>query len=141
MRKNNKKYLYEIVYASGLLRCTSPQNTYIVSNKKLKEEQFIVVEHINCGVFIGKVVADRSDEEYNLDCVEYRYIKNIDLSDWVAEIKRKERLKELSLEMEEKFAEIDKRKKFEYYAQIDDDFKELYLEYTQLRGKNTYEDN
>ena len=63
------------------------------------------------------------------------------MSDWVADVKRKERLKELSLEMEEKFAEIDKRKKFEYYAQIDDDFKELYLEYTQLRGKNTYEDN
>ena len=141
MKKNNKKYLYEVVYASGLLRSTSRQNAYIVSHKKLKEEQFIVVEHINCGVFIGKVVADRSDEEYNLDCVEYRYIKNIDLSDWVAEIKRKERLEELSLEMEEKFAEIDKRKKFEYYAQIDDDFKELYLEYTQLRGKNTYEDN
>lgn len=141
MKKNNKKYLYEVVYASGLLRSTSRQNVYIVSHKKLKKEQFIVVEHINCGVFIGKVVADRSDEEYNLDCVEYRYIKNIDLSDWVAEIKRKERLEELSLEMEEKFAEIDKRKKFEYYAQIDDDFKELYLEYTQLRGKNTYEDN
>ena len=141
MKKNNKKYLYEVVFASGLLRSTSRQNVYIVSHKKLQEEQFIVVEHINCGVFIGKVVADRSDEEYNLDCVEYRYIKNIDLSDWVAEIKRKERLEELSLEMEEKFAEIDKRKKFEYYAQIDDDFKELYLEYTQLKGKNAYEDN
>lgn len=141
MGKNNKRYLYEVVYASGLLRCTSPQNTYIVSNKKLKEEQFIVVEHINYGVFIGKVVANRSDEGHDLDCVEYRYIKDIDLSDWVADVKRKERLKELSLEMEEKFAEIDKRKKFEYYAQIDDDFKELYLEYTQLGGKNAYEDN
>lgn len=141
MRKNNKRYLYEVVYASGLLRCASRQNVYIVSNKKLKEEQFVVVEHINCGVFIGRVVANRSDEEYNLDCVEYRYIKDIDLSDWVADVKRKERLKELSLEMEEKFAEIDKRKKFEYYAQIDDDFKELYLEYTQLGGKNAYEDD
>ena len=49
--------------------------------------------------------------------------------------------KECIVEMEEKFAEIDKRKKFEYYAQIDDDFKELYLEYTQLRDENTYEDN
>ena len=141
MRKNNKRYLYEVVYASGLLRCASRQNVYIVSNKKLKEEQFVVVEHINCGVFIGRVVANRSDEEYNLDCVEYRYIKDIDLSDWVADVKRKERLKELSLEMEEKFAEIDKRKKCEYYAQIDDDFKELYLEYTQLGGKNAYEDD
>lgn len=141
MKKNNKKYLYEVVYASGLLRSTSRQNVYIVSNKKLEEEQFVVVEHINCGVFIGKVIANRSDEKYNLDYIEYRYIKDIDLSDWVADIKRKERLEELSLEMEEKFAEIDKRKKFEYYAQIDDDFKELYLEYTQLGGKNAYEDN
>lgn len=141
MRKNNKRYLYEVVYASGLLKGTSRQNVYIVSNKKLKEEQFVVVEHINCGVFIGKVIANRSDEKYNLDYIEYRYIKDIDLSDWVADIKRKERLEELSLEMEEKFAEIDKRKKFEYYAQIDDDFKELYLEYTQLGGKDTYEDD
>lgn len=141
MKKNNKKYLYEVVYASGILRNNGRQNQLILSDKKLKEEQFVVVEHINCGVFIGKVVADRSDEEYNLDYIEYRYIKNIDLSDWVADIKRKERLEELSLEMEEKFAEIDKRKKFEYYAQIDDEFKELYLEYTQLGGKNAYEDD
>ena len=77
----------------------------------------------------------------NLDYIEYKYLKNIDLSDWIKDIERKERLKELSLEMEEKFAEIDKRNKFEYYAQIDDDFKELYLEYTQLGGKNTYEDD
>ena len=77
----------------------------------------------------------------NLDYIEYKYLKNIDLSDWIKDIERKERLKEWSLEMEEKFAEIDKRIKFEYYAQIDDDFKELYLEYTQLGGKNTYEDD
>ena len=112
-----------------------------MSDKKLKEGQFVIVEHINCGVFIGRVIVDKSDEEYNLDYIEYKYLKNIDLSDWIKDIERKERLKELSLEMEEKFAEIDKRKKFEYYAQIDDDFKELYLEYTQLGGKNTYEDD
>lgn len=141
MKNNNKKYLYEVVYASGLLRGTSRQNVYIVSHKKLHEEQFIVVEHINYGVFIGKVLKDRSDEKYNLDLIEYKYIQNIDLSNWIAKIKRRERLKELSLEMEEKFAEIDKRKKFEYYAQIDDEFKELYLEYIQLGGKNAYEDD
>lgn len=139
--KKSKKYIYEIEYASGILRSNGRQNQLILSNKKLHEEQFIVVEHINCGVFIGKVLKDRSDEEYNLDLIEYKYIQNIDLSNWIAKIKRRERLKELSLEMEEKFAEIDKRKKFEYYAQIDDGFKELYLEYTQLGGENSYEDD
>lgn len=37
--------------------------------------------------------------------------------------------------MESKFAEIDKQKKFEYYAQIDDGFRELYLEYEDLNKK------
>ena len=32
-------------------------------------------------------------------------------------------MEELRREMESKFAEIDKQKKFEYYAQIDDDFR------------------
>ena len=139
--KKGKKYLYEVEYASGILRSNGKQKQLILSDKKLKEGQFVIVEHINCGVFIGRVIVDKSDEEYNLDYIEYKYLKNIDLSDWIKDIERKERLKELSLEMEEKFAEIDKRKKFEYYAQIDDDFKELYLEYTQLGGKNTYEDD
>ena len=44
-------------------------------------------------------------------------------------------MKELQEKMESKFAEIDKKKKFEYYAQIDDDFRELYLEYEDLGGK------
>ena len=139
--KKGKKYLYEVEYASGILRSHGKQKHLILSDKKLKEGQFVIVEHINCGVLIGRVIVDKSDEEYNLDYIEYKYLKNIDLSDWIKDIERKERLKELSLEMEEKFAEIDKRKKFEYYAQIDDDFKELYLEYTQLGGKNTYEDD
>ena len=42
---------------------------------------------------------------------------------------------ELQQEMEEKFSEIDKKKKFEYYAQIDDDFRDLYLEYEDLNKK------
>lgn len=139
--KKSKMYVYEIEYASGILRSNGRQNQLILSNKKLKEEQFIVVEHINCGVFIGRVLKDRTDEDYNLNIIDYKYLQNIDLSKWIDNIERQERLKELTMEMEEKFAEIDKRKKFEYYAQIDEDFKKLYTEYAKLEGQNNNEND
>ena len=119
------------------------ENRLIVSNKELNDGDFIVVEHIDCGIFIGRVIgttiseADSDLLEENLDAeiFEYRYIQDIDVSNWWADIERKRRMEELKDEMESKFAEIDKKKKFEYYAQIDDDFRELYLEYEDLGGK------
>lgn len=132
-----RKYIYEIQYASGLLRSNGNQTQLICSPKELKINQFIVVEHEDCGVFIGKVLKLHDEiepsqiDEYNW---EYQYLQDIDLSKWEDEIKKKERIEELQIEMEHKFAEIDKKKKFEYYAEIDDDFRELYLEYNNLVG-------
>ena len=119
MKKSEKFYGYEVEYASGILRTNGRNNTEILSKKKLKIGQFVVIEHIDCGVFIGRIIEDITD---NLD-------------DWVTEIDRKKRMEELRREMESKFAEIGKQKKFEYYAQIDDDFRELYLEYEDLNKK------
>ena len=147
MKKKNKKeksYVYEIEYASGLLRETyGRENRFIVSNKELNDGDFIVVEHIDCGIFIGRVIgitigetdSDLLQENFDAEIFEYRYIQDIDVSNWWADIERKRRMEELKDEMESKFAEIDKKKKFEYYAQIDDDFRELYLEYEDLGGK------
>ena len=147
MKKKNKKeksYVYEIEYASDLLRGTCGRgNRFIVSNKELNDGDFIVVEHIDCGIFIGRVVgitlgetdSDLLQENFDAEIFEYRYIQDIDVSNWWADIERKRRMEELKNEMESKFAEIDKKKKFEYYAQIDDDFRELYLEYEDLGGK------
>ena len=147
MKKKNKKeksYVYEIEYASGLLRGTcGRENRFIVSNKELNDGDFIVVEHIDCGIFIGRVIgitigetdSDLLQENFDAEIFEYRYIQDIDVSNWWANIERKRRMEELKDEMESKFAEIDKKKKFEYYAQIDDDFRELYLEYVDLGEK------
>ena len=147
MKKKNKKeksYVYEIEYASGLLRGTcGRENRFIVSNKELNDGDFIVVEHIDCGIFIGRVIgitigetdSDLLQKNLDAEIFEYRYIQDIDVSNWWADIERKRRMEELKDEMESKFAEIDKKKKFEYYAQIDDDFRELYLEYEDLGGK------
>ena len=147
MKKKNKKeksYVYEIEYASGLLRGTcGRENRFIVSNKELNDGDFIVVEHIDCGIFIGRVIgitigetdSDLLQENFDAEIFEYRYIQDIDVSNWWADIERKRRMEELRNEMESKFDEMDKKKKFEYYAQIDDDFRELYLEYENLGGK------
>ena len=146
MKKKNKKeenYVYEVEYASGILRSNGRNNQLIVSNKELNDGDFIVVEHIDCGIFIGRVIgitigetdSDLLQENFDAEIFEYRYIQDIDVSNWWADIERKRRMEELKDEMESKFAEIDKKKKFEYYAQIDDDFRELYLEYEDLGGK------
>ena len=146
MKKKNKKeenYVYEIEYVSGILRSNGRNNQLIVSSKELNDGDFIVVEHIDCGIFIGRVIgitigetdSDLLQENFDAEIFEYRYIQDIDVSNWWADIERKRRMEELKDEMESKFAEIDKKKKFEYYAQIDDDFRELYLEYEDLGGK------
>lgn len=137
MKKSEKFYSYEVEYASGILRTNGRNNTEILSKKKLKIGQFVIIEHIDCGVFIGRIIEDITDnlDEYDISTCEYYYLKDINLDDWVAEIDRKKRMEELRREMESKFAEIDKQKKFEYYAQIDDDFRELYLEYEDLNKK------
>lgn len=138
MKKKNKLYAYQVEYASGLLRNNGRNDTDVISNKKLETGQFIIVEHKDCGVFIGRVVEELDiefDDLKKYEDYEYRYLKDINLNDWVAEIDRKKRIEELRSKMESKFAEIDKQKKFEYYAQIDDDFRDLYLEYEDLNKK------
>lgn len=141
-KKVNKNLVYEVEYASGLLRNNGRQNQLIISNKELNDGDFIIVEHIDCGIFVGRVkgtTLGSADNElldrFDLENCEYEYIQHVDVSKWWNEIQRKERIKELQQEMEEKFSEIDKKKKFEYYAQIDDDFRDLYLEYEDLNKK------
>lgn len=134
-----KMYFYEVEYASGILRNNGRQNTIIYSTKKLNEGKFIIAEHIDCGVFIARVVEDVTDESYyHKPSVEYRYLKDINLNDWIEEIERKKRKEELEKEMQSKFAELDKKKKYEYYAQFDDEFKKLFDEYSELNSKNVY---
>lgn len=137
MKKKEKLYKYEVEYASGILRTNGRNNAEIISKKELKIGQFIIVEHLDCGVFIGRVVKDITEDldEWDYENCEYEYLKDINLNDWIEEIERKKRIEELKCEMESKFAEIDKQKKFEYYAQIDDGFRELYLEYEDLNKK------
>lgn len=134
-----KLKVYEIAYASGMFRCNNRQTSNIYSTKKLKDGDFIVVEHIDCGVFIGQVLEDVSKtdyEDYTDDkiktVIEYRYVQDIDLSNFIAEKEKEKRKEELKQKMQERFKVIDEEKKYQYYAQLDDEMKAMYEEYKQL---------
>lgn len=134
-----KLKVYKIAYASGMFRCNNRQTSNIYSTKKLKDGDFIVVEHIDYGVFIGQVLEDVSKtdyEDYTDDeiktVIEYRYVQDIDLSDYTKEIENKKRKEELKQKMQERFKVIDEEKKYQYYAQLDDEMKAMYEEYKQL---------
>lgn len=129
------KAIYKVEYASGILRESNRQNQIIISNKKLEEEQFIIVEHIDCGVFIGKVIRELESDAYNTDYIEYRYLKDIDLSDWIDKIELEHKYAELKLEMELAMKKLDVEKKYEYYASIDKDFNNLFNELHDLELK------
>ena len=131
-----KLKVYEVEYASGLFRCSNLQTTEIYCEKELEIGDFIVVEHIDCGVFIGKVYNDVThDFECDKEIIEeisYRYIQHIDLSDYFEKITREEKKKVLETKMKDAFKVIDEKKKYEYYATLDEDFKKLYDEYKML---------
>ena len=132
---------YQIVYASGILNSNGyKQEKIIFSTQELEIGDFVVVESKGNGVFIGKIIEDvtdfvkedKGDFENPYDITQYRYIQKIDLSNWIDEIEKKKRKEKLEQEMKEHFKRIDEKKKYEYYASIDDDFKKIYDEYKEL---------
>lgn len=138
-----KFYVYEVSYASGLLRYNSRESQHVVSKKKLKTDSFIVVEHIDCGVFIGKVkknVSDSYEDEYFsyedvVKSLGYTYLQDINLDTWISKIEKEKLKEELEEKMQEKFAEMDKIIKYQYYAQLDDEFNKLYEQYKKISGE------
>lgn len=128
--------VYAIEYMSTILSDRiSRRATMITANEELNIGDTIVVEKKNQGLFLGKVI---SEDECN-DLIDvcknsdnYRYVQHIDLSAWYDAIDRAKKKKELEAEMEKKFKEIDKYKKYEYYASLDADFGELYSQYKNL---------
>lgn len=132
---------YQIVYASGILNSNGYNREKVIfSTQGLEIGDFVVVESKGNGVFIGKIIEDvtdfvkedKGDIEDPYDVTQYRYVQKIDLSNWINEIDKKKRKEKLEQEMKDKFKKIDEKKKYEYYASIDDEFKKIYDEYKEL---------
>lgn len=128
--------VYAVEYMSTILSDKINRRAVIISaHKELNVGDTIVIEKKNQGLFLGKVI---SEDECN-DLVDvcknsdnYKYVQHIDLSAWYDAIDRAKKKKALEAEMEKKFKEIDKYKKYEYYASLDADFGELYSQYKNL---------
>lgn len=128
-----KLRVYKVEYASCLFR-ENKQNTYICSNKYLKIGEYVVIEHTGCGIFIGKIIEyekDYSDDEIK-ECMDYKFVQKINLSSYLDSLERKKKKEELEEKMRAKFKDIDEKLKFEYYANMDKNFKKLYDEYKSL---------
>ena len=136
-----KLKIYEVEYSSGLFRKQGRSTQTIYSDKELNIGDFIIVEHIDCGIFIAQVVEDETENYYycteadNNDVrsgIDYRYIQHVDLTNYLSKIAKEKRKRELKEKMKEEFKKIDEKKKYEYYASMDDDFNKLYEEFKQL---------
>lgn len=88
----------------------------------------VVIEKEGRGIFLGRVIGKALSE----DVEGYNIVQKVDVSAYFDAIEREKKREELMGLMEEKFREIDKLKKYEYYATLDKEFGELYEEFKNL---------
>ena len=122
--------MYEFEYLSEAKLKGSSRTNCFTSAIELKVGDCVVVEKIGRGIFLGRIVDIDAD-----DCnTDYAYIGKAGevVTAYIDALEKEKRKEELRAEMEAKFKEIDKERKFEYYATLDASFGELYKEYKSL---------
>lgn len=88
----------------------------------------VVIEKEGRGIFLGRVIG----KALSKDVEGYNIVMKVDVAAYFDAIEREKKRQELIGLMEEKFREIDKLKKYEYYATLDKEFGELYEEFKNL---------
>lgn len=88
----------------------------------------IVIEKEGRGIFLGRVIG----KALSKDVEGYNIVMKVDVAAYFEAIEREKKREELMGLMEEKFREIDKMKKYEYYATLDKEFGRLYEEFKNL---------
>ena len=88
----------------------------------------VVIEKEGRGIFLGRVIGKALTE----DVEGYNIVQKVDVSAYFEAIEKEKKREELMGLMEEKFREIDKLKKYEYYATLDKEFGRLYEEFKNL---------
>ena len=74
-------------------------------------------------IFLGRIIGVY-DCECNTDYILVGKLGEV-VSAYIDALDKEKRKEELIAQMEEKFKKIDKERKFEYYATLDDSFREL----------------
>ncbi len=128
-------YKYEFSYLSEIFmdckKGDSFRTNILFSAEPLKCLDTVVIHKKGRGLFLGRIEKDLFAVKANEEC-EYEFVQHIDLSDFFFYIDRKKQKEELKEAMEKKLKQLDKEKKYEYYAVLDEDFKSLYDKYKSL---------
>ena len=122
--------IYEFEYLSEA-RLSNRRTNCFTSAIELKVGDCVVVEKIGRGIFLGKIT-----EVCEYDCeTDYAYVGKAGeaVTAYIDALEKEKRKEELRVQMEAKFKEIDKERKFEYYATLDESFGALYKEYKELQ--------
>ena len=88
----------------------------------------VVIEKEGRGIFLGRILG----KALSKDVEGYNIVMKVDVAAYFEAIEREKKRQELMGLMEEKFKEIDKMKKYEYYATLDKEFGRLYEEFKNI---------
>ena len=130
MNKEQEYRTYEFEYLSEVKLRDRRSTNCFMSAIDLKVGDCVVIERENRGIFLGRIIG-AYDCECNTDYILVGKSGEV-VSAYIDAVDKEKRKEELIAQMEEKFKKIDKERKFEYYATLDDGFKELYKEYREL---------
>ena len=123
-----KEYNY---YAFEYLSEALIKNPRVGEAKTYEEYEIgdtVVIEKEGRGIFLGRVIG----KALSKDVEGYNIVMKVDVSAYFEAIEREKKRQELMGLMEEKFREIDKLKKYEYYATLDKEFGRLYEEFKNI---------
>ena len=122
---------YEFEYLSEVKLRDRRSTNCFMSAIDLKVGDCVVIERENRGIFLGRIIG-AYDCECNTDYILVGKSGEV-VSAYIDAVDKEKRKEELIAQMEAKFKKIDKERKFEYYATLDDGFRELYKEYRELQ--------
>ena len=130
MNKEQECRTYEFEYLSEVKLRDRRSTNCFMSAIDLKVGDCVVIERENRGIFLGRIIG-AYDCECNTDYILVGKSGEV-VSAYIDAVDKEKRKKELMAQMEAKFEEINKERKFEYYATLDDSYRELYKEYREL---------
>lgn len=119
------KYCFEYL-SEALLK--SPRLGDALTDSVYEVGDTVVIEKEGRGIFLGRIVGSSKNEEIK----GYNIVQKVDVSAYFDAIEKEKRKEEIAKELEERIANLDKMKRFEYYATLDKEFGELYEEFKNL---------
>ena len=123
--KEYNYYCFEYL-SEGLLK--NPRIGEAKTYDEYESGDTVVIEKEGRGIFLGRIIG----KALSNDVEGYNIVMDIDVSAYFDAIEREKRRAEIANELEERIANLDKLKKYEYYATLDKEFGELYEEFKNL---------